>query len=394
MDSTVYRNLITEEIDSSVFILNGKLPILLIIGERHTPVITITGNHLVIGNLDRRMITGITILTNLQKITLLAVFLIGELIHPVLTVFLGHFCNELTILVISSFVKLINMLFDVIELALIGTELLTVLQTASLYIVYLLDINHIVMEIFSNIHLRQGLFLRVLQPLAQPGPTVFTSLDAAKFLQHLQPLLRSGLVLLDLLQGKPGIADEDGRLAIRSQHIADVRYAVIETLAGQDDIIMSIIGNEVIELGIIRSILISILHTIVKAPLGNVITIPPNAVNRDFLLNDTVVFPTVNLGMQICILTTRRNPVTITENIFLDVCRNGTVHLNGALTLGNSLIDIVYCLNTLVGGSIFTSGVFQTELQVRDINTMVDIVGKSLVTLKLFILPSFQTLLI
>ena len=98
--------------------------------------------------------------------------------------------------------------------------------------------------------------------------------------------------------------------------------------------------------------------------------------------------------MQVCILTTRRNPVTITEYSFLDVCRNGTVHLNGALTPGNSLIDIVYCLNTLVGGSIFTSGVFQAELQIRDINTMVDIVGKGLVTLKLFILPSFQTLFV
>ena len=313
MNSTVNRNLITEEIDSSVFILNGKLPILLIIGEGHTPVITITGNHLVIGDLDRSMITGITILTNLQKITLLAVFIIGELIHPVLTVFLGHFCNKLTILIISSFVKVINMGLDIVELALIGTELLTVLQTASLYIMNLLDIYHIVMEILGNIHLRQGLFLRVLQPLTQTSPTVFTSLDATKLLQHLQPLLRSGLILLDLLQGKPSIADEDGRLAIRSQHIADVRCAVIETLAGQDDIIMSIIGNEVIELGIIRSILISILQTIIKAPLGNVITIPPYAVNRNFLFNDTVVIPTVNLSMQVCILTTRRNPVTITE---------------------------------------------------------------------------------
>ena len=333
MDGTVYRNFITKEIDSTVLICNSEAAIFFIIGESNTPVITITGNHLIIGNLCRRVITGVTILTNLQEITLLAVLIIGELIHPAFTVFLSHFSNELTILIVCCFIKVINILFYVIKLTLIDMELFTVFKTMSLNIVNLLNRDHILTEIFSNLILGKDLLLRGFQPLAQSSPTVFTGLDAACLLEHGQPLLWRSLLLADLHKGMEGVRIErrtDGDI-LRNLHIADVRCAVIKAPGKRNNDTVTIFRDQIIKFEIIPGILITVVLTIVITPLVNVVSIPPEFIGEYLLLNDMIgALAETEHTMILGIGLAGRNPIAVSCRTFLNIIRNSPV--DGDLT--------------------------------------------------------------
>ena len=70
----------------------------------------------------------------------------------------------------------------------------------SLRIPLFLDLNLILRDELRDLVFGEGLLVGILQPVGQAQPLVLSGLQTAVLFQHLQPLLRGGLVLLDAIQ--------------------------------------------------------------------------------------------------------------------------------------------------------------------------------------------------
>ena len=77
-----------------------------------------------------------------------------------------------------------------------------------LAVMFLLNLDSILLNEVANLILGQGLLVRFLEPVGEAEPFVLTGLEPAFLLQHLEPLLRSGLFHLDLFKSSICVGDE------------------------------------------------------------------------------------------------------------------------------------------------------------------------------------------
>ena len=109
---------------------------------------------------------------------------------------------------------------------------------------------------------------------------------------------------------------------------ADIAFLLVEPLRERNYITFVIVGDRIKEFPVIRSILICIPLTIIIAPFVNIVTIPPDVINVNFLFYNPTFFPILQSYVMFRISTTRSHPVTITDRILLDVSIYGTIDLN------------------------------------------------------------------
>ena len=83
-------------------------------------------------------------------------------------------------------------------------------------IMLLLNANHMLTDEFKHLILGESLLIRSLQPVRESHPLVFSCLETAILLDHLEPLLRSSLLLLDSLYGLGCIGNKDCLVVVDS----------------------------------------------------------------------------------------------------------------------------------------------------------------------------------
>ena len=83
-------------------------------------------------------------------------------------------------------------------------------------IMLLLNDDHILIDKVKHLLLGESLLVRCLQPVRESHPLVFSGFETAILLDHLHPLLRSSLLLLDSLYGFCCIGNEDCLVVVDS----------------------------------------------------------------------------------------------------------------------------------------------------------------------------------
>ena len=265
------------------------------------------------------------------------------------------------------------------------TQLLVVIYICIFRIRYILNLNLVLPDVVQHLILRQHLasagfpggFL-FLQPVRESHPLVFTSFQSTVLFNHLQPLFWRSLLLLDILHSLFGIAIE---WSIVCEGETNVIFTFVKPLTQRNKITFLIIGR-LHQLAVVRSILVGIALAIIITPFVDVITIPPNIINRNFLLDDTTFLPILQTDVLFCIFSAWSYPITVSERVLLDVSINGTVHLDGALL---SIDCICKVTNRLQRSSVTTRSrdrIIQLPSKVIAVNTVVSKVAKRVFTLQ------------
>ena len=102
----------------------------------------------------------------------------------------------------------------------------TVIQVG---VVHLLYPNLVLVDVVQHLLLGEALLVLPLQPVGEADPLVLAGLQTAALLNHLQPLLRGGLLHADALHGPLGVGDEDLLVAVRDAE-PDVLVLRVEPL--------------------------------------------------------------------------------------------------------------------------------------------------------------------
>ena len=96
-----------------------------------------------------------------------------------------------------------------------------------------LNLNHILIDKVKHLLLGESLLIRILQPVRESHPLIFSSFETTILLNHLQPLLRCSLLLLDSLYCLGRIGNEDCLVIIGSAE-TDIILLRIESLREWD----------------------------------------------------------------------------------------------------------------------------------------------------------------
>ena len=118
----------------------------------------------------------------------------------------------------------------------------------------LLNLNPVLLNEVTDLILGQGLLVGCLEPVGESEPLILTCLQSAFLLQHLDPLLRSSLVHLDLVQSHLSIGDESvlGLVGLAEHHIAFGFNSLIKVSA-------DVVENPLWSCMIVRCIMVGII---------------------------------------------------------------------------------------------------------------------------------------